>query len=206
MDRSSRFPAALVSLGLITTACFAEKPRIREDAHAELIGKPAPTILADVHLNGTPVKSADLKGKVVLIGFWAVWCTPSVRSFPQLRAWHKEYRDQGLEVIGVTYYNEIYDFDRAAGTLTTLDPKNALVKADEQAMLRYFAAHHKLDYRLWAVDKTEWDRCRSECKLRTIPTMMLIDRRGTVRLIRSVASEETARETEMAIKVLLAEK
>ena len=44
---------------------------------------------------------ADLKGKVVLIDFWATWCPPCVASIPALNALAQKYHDQGFVILGV---------------------------------------------------------------------------------------------------------
>lgn len=52
--------------------------------------------------NGKPVKLADLKGKVVLIDFWATWCRPCLQAMPHLQKLADKYKAQGLAVIGLT--------------------------------------------------------------------------------------------------------
>jgi len=50
---------------------------------------------------GAPVRLADLRGKVVLLNFWGVWCGPCVAEMPVLIELHQRYKDKGLVVVGV---------------------------------------------------------------------------------------------------------
>ena len=52
-------------------------------------------------LDGTPLTKDNLKGKVVILDFWATWCAPCRAAIPHLVSLYKTYKDQGLEVIGV---------------------------------------------------------------------------------------------------------
>ncbi len=69
-------------------------------ARFALVGATAPAIEGK-DIDGKPVRLSDLKGKVVLVDFWATWCPPCVASFATLRELHREYRDEGLVVLGV---------------------------------------------------------------------------------------------------------
>ncbi|MEZ0446259.1 cytochrome c biogenesis protein DipZ [Cellulomonas sp. ICMP 17802] len=75
---------------------------------------PAPAIRGiDTWFNtpdGAPVDLADLKGKVVLLDFWAYSCINCQRSVPHVTAWDEAYRDDGLVVIGV--HTPEYAFER----------------------------------------------------------------------------------------------
>ena len=77
---------------------------------AELIGKDAAPLQVETWVNGSPLTDADLKGKVVLLDFWAVWCGPCIATFPHLKEWNEKYADKGLVMIGLTrYYNYTWD-------------------------------------------------------------------------------------------------
>ena len=77
---------------------------------AASVSTPAPNV--SVHTaDGTAVRLADYKGKVVLIDFWASWCPPCKASFPALDAVYREYREKGLEVLAVNVDERRRDAD-----------------------------------------------------------------------------------------------
>ncbi|RRR74327.1 MAG: redoxin domain-containing protein [Candidatus Viridilinea halotolerans] len=52
-------------------------------------------------LQGESISLADFQGQVVLLNFWGTWCEPCKREIPALERAHRQYRDQGLVIIGV---------------------------------------------------------------------------------------------------------
>lgn len=53
-------------------------------------------------LDGAPIRLSALKGKVVLINFWATWCGPCAEEIPELIALQKQFEAKGFTVIGVS--------------------------------------------------------------------------------------------------------
>ncbi len=69
------------------------------------VGSPAPNFsLKDV--NGHSVSLADLKGKPVLINFWATWCGPCRDELPLIHEEYLAHKDQGFQVVAIDYGNE----------------------------------------------------------------------------------------------------
>ncbi len=69
-------------------------------ARVNLLGKVAPPIAAS-DVDGTKVSLADLKGKVVLVDFWATWCPPCVAEIPTYRGLTDQYGPKGFEILAV---------------------------------------------------------------------------------------------------------
>jgi len=67
-----------------------------------LIGEPAPAfVLAD--LDGNPLILGDLRGRPVIVNFWASWCGACVEEFPLLAEAERSHRAEGLAVVGIVF-------------------------------------------------------------------------------------------------------
>jgi thiol-disulfide isomerase/thioredoxin len=80
----------------------------------EAVGKPFELAFTDA-ISGKQISMADLKGKVVVIDFWATWCGPCVAEMPKMKQLYAEYKPKGVEFIGVSL-----DQSESAGGLTKL--------------------------------------------------------------------------------------
>jgi thiol-disulfide isomerase/thioredoxin len=65
------------------------------------IDKPAPPLVVQ-ELNGQTFDLAAMRGKVVIVNFWASWCPSCRKEMPALNAFYERYHAQGLEVIGLS--------------------------------------------------------------------------------------------------------
>ncbi len=89
-------------------AAPAAPAELRNVAQDIVDGKPPyevgkPVEIRFTALDGREVDVAKMKGKVVLVDFWATWCGPCVKELPNLKALYDKYHAEGLEVIGISY-------------------------------------------------------------------------------------------------------
>lgn len=107
---------------------------------------------------------ADLRGRVVLLDFWATWCGPCQRSTPMLARLQHRYESRGLSVVGVN------------------------VDQEGPAAVPVFARRFGLDYQVVFDDGP----VSSQYGIRGLPTMLLVDRTGMIRVTRVGAESEEA--------------
>jgi peroxiredoxin len=101
MTMLRRSASALCSL----TLCLASIGWPGSTAAALEAGTRAPEIgLRD--LDGRPIRLSALRGKVVVVDFWASWCAPCREEMPVLERLYKKYKDDGLVVVGVSVDRE----------------------------------------------------------------------------------------------------
>jgi peroxiredoxin len=90
-----RLALAVALLGACSGAAMAQQ------AQASLLHKKAPDF-ALTDIQGRQVDLKAYRGKVVLLNFWATWCTPCLLEMPRFMAWQKQYAEQGFQVIGIS--------------------------------------------------------------------------------------------------------
>lgn len=138
-------------------------------------GQPAPDLQLP-NPEGEMVSLSDLKGQIVLLDFWAAWCTPCRRENPNVVKVYDRYKDKGFTVFSVSL--DGVD-DRKAQTLTPEQLETAReiqrekwVAAIEQDNLKW--DHHGSELRHWSGE------AHAKYGVRGIPATFLIDRQGNI--------------------------
>ena len=133
------------------------------------VGAPAPDF-SIVTIDGKEISLSDFRGKVVLIDFWASWCVPCIVATPKLLKLYEEFHDRGLEIIGVS-----------------------LDLALEHA--RTFIEHQGIPWPQYWDGKGYEGKLVQLFRVRAIPTLFLIDRKGIIRGRWLGLAEEEVRKT-----------
>jgi|HubBroStandDraft_6_1064221.scaffolds.fasta_scaffold238112_1 cytochrome c biogenesis protein CcmG/thiol:disulfide interchange protein DsbE len=90
-----------------------------DGAHcAPVLGEAAPPLVL-TELDGKTFDLAQLRGKVVLVNYWATWCAPCWVEIPTLGAFYRRYHDQGLEIVGISvdFRDDIKKVPKAAAKI-----------------------------------------------------------------------------------------
>jgi peroxiredoxin len=115
-------------------------------------------------LNGKMVSLSEMKGKIVLIDFWASWCGPCRHNNPRLIKLYKKYHGKGLEIYGVSLDEDVDSWKKAV-------------------------IHDKLAW-VQVIDDRGWEALSaSKYGVEMIPSSFLIDRQGVIRTINAEGAE-----------------
>jgi cytochrome c biogenesis protein CcmG/thiol:disulfide interchange protein DsbE len=143
------FAAVCVLLALVAFQMRRNGPLAAAQVGA---GEAAPDFTLST-FEGQSVKLSDLRGKVVLVNFWASWCIPCTQEAPDLENTWRQYQDQGVMFVGVDY-------------------------VDTEPEARKYLAQFNVSYPNGADLGT---RISQAYRIRGVPETYIIDRAGTLR-------------------------
>ncbi|MBW3599233.1 MAG: TlpA family protein disulfide reductase [Planctomycetes bacterium] len=148
---------------------FQRERREGDTSKDELEGKTPPELQVENWLNteGKDLKLSDLKGKVVVLDFWGVWCGSCRAAMPHLKELYAKHKDKGLEVIGVH---------------TTMRGEDAAAYVEEEALP-------------WPVAVDVEKKTVEAFRVDSFPDYYVIDRKGDLR-VADLANKELDRVVE----------
>lgn len=162
-----------LSLGLIALAAFAAPLAAQDGAPA--VGEAPPTLSAERLSGPDAVDLGQLRGRVVVLDFWASWCRPCRAIMPTLDHLHAAHHDEGLSVVGVAREPEAHIRRHLSRS-----PVGYTVARDTGGTLARYG-------------------------VRAIPTVVVIDRRGLVREVFVGVDSADLGRIEHLVTTLLAE-
>jgi peroxiredoxin len=134
-----------------------------------------PVAFSVTSIDGKKLSPADFKGKVLLIDFWATWCGPCVMEMPNVKSVYSRYHAKGFEIVGIS-------LDQSR------DKLDAYIQQQQIEWPQYF------DGKWWSNDVAV------KYGITSIPTTVLIDRKGKIRY-----KTLRGKQLEKAVQELLAE-
>ena len=152
---ASRFAGSTLALALVLWAgCAPHTVEAEDTALSEASSSSQAPEWKVPNLDGGTVSSAEFKGKVLVVDFWATWCGPCVSEIPGYIELQKKYAAQGLVFVGLS-------IDEAGPDV-----------------VRKFVKAHKINY---AIGMADSDVQTAFGGFEAIPTTFVIDREGRIR-------------------------
>lgn len=166
-----KFAFVMLAIGLLAAVYLGTRGRTAKQAHDQRTKSAAPLApsLVLVDIDGNKIDTSSYAGNVVLINFWAAWCTPCTDEVPKLIAFQEKYRAQGFRVVGISM-------------------------EDKDSALREFYRKNKMNYPVVAGNEKIAEAYGG---ILGLPTSVLIGREGSIRAKHTGLADFSALEQEI---------
>jgi thiol-disulfide isomerase/thioredoxin len=141
-------------------------------AKTALVGQPAPELHFTWATRSDLTTLSSLRGKVVVLDFWATWCGPCVASFPQIKELTERYRGYDVEIIGVTSLQ---------GRVHGLEPQPIDCRDNPTKEKELMPAYVTAKDITWTIAFSEEQVFNAQYGVSGIPHMTIVGPDGTVR-------------------------
>ena len=176
MKHAFRTLALAAAAGLILVTANGQG---KKGFGTHLVGKKmVPFKMTDI--KGKTWTNASLKGKVVILDFWATWCGPCKMASPTMQKLHEKYAKQGLVVVGADVFEQ----------------------TDSKAASTGYAKEHKYTYTFTTAN----DNLAKSLGIANIPAFVFVGRDGKIAKVQTGFGTEIPAKFEATVKDLLAKK
>lgn len=190
---------------LIQELFYSGQKKRQDQINVSLLGKAAPKLVGAWVDSNSLERLDQFSGRVVVLDFWAIWCGPCIKAFPQIQSLHEEFAEsENVSIIGVTSWGGyVWDAEKRRPIKGKPEPGSSPQENEEaqQQMelqaIRSFLAIHKVTYPQIVVSK---ERCNA-FGIQGLPTSVVIDQNGNVAKVLTGTDSEGALRT--AVRQLL---
>jgi peroxiredoxin len=150
--KTAMIKSVVLATALVVTVSASAKEQMISPELLFRVTTNSPLELKVTAVNGSTIDLEKLRGKVVLLDFWATWCGPCLKELPNVLAAYNKFHGKGFEIIGIS------------------------LDQDKESLIKFIKARGIT----WPQHLDETKQISQRFKIEGIPTMWLINKQGLV--------------------------